>query len=334
MHEATVFATNAPIMKGLYCLIFFLIIGGYASAQITITGRVLDDDTGEGLPFCNVFFSGTTIGVSSDLDGYYKLVTDTPGDSITASAVGYQSRTKFFSGQSEQIINFRLKSADFELQEVVVLAGENPANRIVKGIIAQKERNRVTSMETFQCKAYTKVELDLDNLTPDLMKKKLFKPFAFVFENIDSTSDEKPFLPAYITESVDKVYYNKEEGQVRSIPEAMRASGVTNSTLVDFIENMQADFSIYDNWINIVDKPLVSPFSNQGLFYYEYYILDSADVEGQWSYKLKFKPKRKQENTFYGDFWVADTSFAVQRVNMRMSPRCQYKPDKQGNHIL
>ena len=307
-------------MKRLYLYLFLLLFGLNTSAQVTISGRVLDDDTGEGLPFCNVYFTGTTIGVSSDLDGYYQIETNTPGDSITASAIGYENRTKHYNGQSAITINFRLRSADFKLQEVVVIAGENPANRIVKGIIANKEENRLTNQDAFHCQSYTKVELDLDNLTPELMEKKLFKPFAFVFENIDSTSDEKPFLPAYITESVDQVYYNKSDGQVRSIPEAMRASGVTNSTLVDFIENMQADFSIYDNWINIVDKPLVSPFSNQGLFYYEYYILDSTHIEGQWSYKLKFKPKRKQENTFYGDFWVVDTSFAVQRVNMRMSP--------------
>ncbi|HQU60634.1 MAG TPA: DUF5686 family protein, partial [Saprospiraceae bacterium] len=57
-----------------------------------------------------------------------------------------------------------------------------------------------------------------------------------------------------------------------------------------------------------------------GLAYYEYYIMDSTAMNGHWSYQLKFKPKRKQEPTFFGDFWVADTAFAVQRVNMRMSP--------------
>ncbi len=103
------------------------------------------------------------------------------------------------------------------------------------------------------------------------------------------------------------------------MPRAQRVSGVTNQTVIEFISSMHEEFSIYDNWIPILEKNFASPFSNQGLFYYEYYIIDSATIEGQWSYKLKFKPKRKQENTFYGDFWVADSIFAVQRLNMRMS---------------
>jgi hypothetical protein len=48
--------------------------------------------------------------------------------------------------------------------------------------------------------------------------------------------------------------------------------------------------------------------------------MDSTQVKGQWSYKLKFKPKDKSGNTFYGDFWVSMESHALLLVNMRMNP--------------
>ncbi len=286
----------------------------------TIKGRVLDADTQEGLPFSNVFFPGTTTGVSTDVDGYYEIATTQIRDSLAASAIGYVQAVKAITRDSVQKMDFYLEAEGVNLSEVVVLAGENPANAIVRGIIANKEKNRINSLDAYQYESYAKVELDLENLDPELADRKIFKPFAFIFENIDSTSDEKPFLPVYLNEIVSDVYYIKSEGQPKNVIRAQRTSGVDNQTVIEYIKKIHEPFNIYDNWIYILEKPFVSPFSDAGLNYYEYYIIDSTNIESQWSYKLKFKPKRRQETTFYGDFWVADTSFAVQRVNMRMSP--------------
>ncbi|MEM9916659.1 MAG: DUF5686 family protein [Bacteroidota bacterium] len=307
-------------MDRFLLFLLLLLTVSVASAQsITVSGRVIDDDTREGIPFCNVYFKGTTIGVSSDVDGNYTITTKSPSDTLVVSAIGYSALEKPLKGLVDQEINFRVKSSDFTLSEVVVIAGENPANAIVRKIIKNKKKNRVEALDAFQCEAYTKVELDLDNISDKMRERKLFKPFEFIFENIDSTSDEKPFLPAYITETISNVYYVKSEGKPKEIPQAQRVSGVNNKTVIEFINQMHDEFSVYDNWIDIIEKPFASPFSNQGLTYYEYYIIDSAFIDGKWSRKLKFKPKRKQENTFYGDFWVSDTTFAIQRVNMRMS---------------
>ena len=100
---------------------------------------------------------------------------------------------------------------------------------------------------------------------------------------------------------------------------------VPRATVIEYIKRIHLEYSIYDDWIYVLDKPFASPFSRSGLNYYEYYIIDSAMVNGHWSHQLKFKPKRKQEPTFYGDFWVADSTFAVQRANMRMTPDANIK---------
>ncbi|HMO39930.1 MAG TPA: DUF5686 family protein [Saprospiraceae bacterium] len=286
----------------------------------TIKGRVLDADTREGLPFSNVYFPGTTTGVATDLDGYYEITTRIRYDSLSASALGYDGQRRRLSTDSVQTIDFYLTAARFDLQEIVVLAGENPANAIVRGIIKNKRQNRLENLSAFQYESYAKVELDLENIDEKLRNSRLLKPFDFIFEAIDSTSDEKPFLPVYINEVLEDVYYAKGAGKPKGIIRAQRNSGTDNPTIVEYIKKIHAPFSIYDNWIYVLEKAFISPFADGGLGYYEYYIIDSTWVNGHWSYKLKFKPKRRQEATFYGDFWVADTSFAVQRVNMRMSP--------------
>lgn len=293
----------------------------YSMAQsYTIRGKVVDEDTQEGIPFCNIFFEGTTVGVSSELDGSYELTFKTWKDSLSASAIGYHGQAIALSKDSVQIINFALSIADLTLTEVVVLAGENPANAIVRGIIEHKEENRIDFIPAVQFERYSKTELDIENIPPKLRDSKLMKPFDFVFEYIDSTSDEKPFLPIYLNETLSEVYQVKKAGNAKEFIKAQRTSGLDNQTFIDNIKKIHEPYSIYDNWIYVMDKGFISPFANGGLGYYEYYILDSAFINGQWSYQLKFKPKRKQENTFYGDFWVADSTFAIERVNMRMSP--------------
>ncbi|NUO00529.1 MAG: carboxypeptidase-like regulatory domain-containing protein, partial [Saprospiraceae bacterium] len=285
-----------------------------------LKGRVTDSDTGEGLPFSNVYFPGTNIGTSTDVDGFYELSADQLPDSLTASAIGFKTLSRALSKIPDQEINFSLEASELTLTEVVVVAGENPANAIVRGIIKNKKNNRLESLDAYQYESYAKVELDFEKIPEKIRENKLMEPFEFVFESIDSTSDEKPFLPIYINEALTEVYYSKAAGKEASRVKAQRASGTDNTSFIEFVKKIHAPFSVYDNWITILDKPFVSPFSDAGLSYYEYYILDSTNISGQWSYKLKFKPKRKQETTFFGDFWVADTTFSVQRLNMRMSP--------------
>ena len=84
-----------------------------AAAQTTkVKGRVVDGDTGEGIPFASVFFDGTTVGVSADLDGYYTLETRDPKASIlTAQLLGYD-------GQSFVIVPGAFSEVDFVLQRL------------------------------------------------------------------------------------------------------------------------------------------------------------------------------------------------------------------------
>ncbi|MBK5284228.1 MAG: hypothetical protein JJE25_02405, partial [Bacteroidia bacterium] len=67
-------------------------------------------------------------------------------------------------------------------------------------------------------------------------------------------------------------------------------------------------------------KNFVSPLNGSGFFFYKYYLTDSSFIDNQWCYKIVFKPKRNNELTFSGELWIHDTTFAVKKVNMRMSP--------------
>ncbi|MEP1034240.1 carboxypeptidase-like regulatory domain-containing protein [Ekhidna sp.] len=76
-------------------LIFFLIFSGqYLQAQI-IRGNVSDRDTKEPIPFANVFFSGTLIGTTTDLEGNFSFTIAAEGKyELIVSYIGYHEYSR------------------------------------------------------------------------------------------------------------------------------------------------------------------------------------------------------------------------------------------------
>ncbi|MBP0588042.1 hypothetical protein J8J22_23560, partial [Mycobacterium tuberculosis] len=76
-------------------------------------------------------------------------------------------------------------------------------------IVANKEKNNPYKYQSYAYELYNKMEIDLNNLDRRYFTdKKLLKPFAFVLDNIDSVSENKPFLPVYLTEALSDYYYS------------------------------------------------------------------------------------------------------------------------------
>ena len=51
-------------------IIFFIIFISNLFAN-SISGTIIDKDTGEPLPYANIIISNTDIGTASDINGYY-----------------------------------------------------------------------------------------------------------------------------------------------------------------------------------------------------------------------------------------------------------------------
>ena len=72
------------------------------------------DESGQALPFANVHIKGTTIGTTTDIDGYYNLKVPLDADALIVSYVGYPNKEMAIGNGN--IINF-------DLDESVVLGG-------------------------------------------------------------------------------------------------------------------------------------------------------------------------------------------------------------------
>ena len=308
--------------KNIFLYIFFLFFTCQnVDAQLTkIRGKVIDSETKEPVPFVNISFKGTTIGTITDFKGNYFIETRNPSEVIEVSYMGYKTKSFKVNKNVFQTINVKLETENINLQEVVVKPGENPAHKILRKIIANKSKNNPAKIETYQYEVYNKMEIDINNIDDEFKKQKVFKHFQFVFDYVDtSVVTGKSYLPAFITETLSNYYYQKNPKKEKEIIKANKISGVENESISKYTGQMYLDVNIYDNYINIFGKGFISPIAKFGLIYYKYYLIDSLYIDNQRCYQISFKPRRKQEPTFTGDFWVHDTTFAIKKTKIRLA---------------
>lgn len=309
---------NLPLI--IFLFFCFLFSTNLNAQETKIRGKVVDKTTKEPIPFVNITYLNRTIGTITDFDGNFFIETRNPSDSIVISYIGYVPETLKVNKHSFQNLNIELQPDQIILDEVVVLPGENPAFKILREINKHKKENNPEKIETYSYEVYNKIEIDVNNVDEDFKEQGVFKHFKFVFDYLDTSAiTGKNFLPIFITETLSDFYYKKTPKTQKEYIKANQISGVKNESVSQFLGEMYLKVNIYDNFIDAFGKGFVSPIAGFGKMYYKYYLVDSTFIDNQWCYQLSFKPKRKQEPTFIGDFWVHDTTFAIKKLQLRIA---------------
>lgn len=310
---------TAIIRAFSFLILTFFSISFLGAQQVTITGVVLDAHSKDPIPFANVYLkSDPSTGVSADFDGIFEITFDSKPDILEASALGYELLEIPYAGQKE--LKIELPASSFDLAEVVVTAsGEDPAYEIMRRLVKNKKKNNRKEIPAYTCEVYNKMELDLVNITQAFKDMKINKPFGFVYEHIDSTTEEVPFLPMFISETLSDYYYQKDPSEEKEQIKAVKIVGeYENESVGKLLGIAEQDLNPYNNWIDLVDKKFASPTANNGHNHYRYYLVDSAFIDNKWCYQVQYFPKHKGINGFYGDLWVHDTTYAIKRIKMQL----------------
>lgn len=134
-------------MKNNYLLCFlalFLFGSIQMSAQNkTITGKVLDSESGEELPGVNVVVKGSTRGAATDFDGMYSLDAAI-GDSLVFSFLGYKE--KIIVVGSTSTINVNLEEDIQILNQVVVVGYGSVKKKELTGATSTVKGEEVTKL--------------------------------------------------------------------------------------------------------------------------------------------------------------------------------------------
>ncbi len=306
-------------------LILVLFFTSLIYSQTKVRGKVIDE-SGEPVAFCNIIFKNSIKGTTSDENGKFYLESKKTYPELVVSFMGFETKTIPLKAVNYGL-EIVLKEEGANLKEVVIYSGKvkrkgNPAIAILKKMWKKKRKNGIYMYKTYEYDKYEKIEFDLNNIDEKFKKRKIFKGMDFVFEQIDTSNiTGKTYLPFFINESRYKTYgKNTIPRKVRDELIANRNSGTKNNQNVnEFLKQLYADYNIYNNSIKLFDKAFASPLSKTGPYTYNYVLTDSAFIDNKWCYNITFYPRRKNELTFKGDFWVNDTTFAVKKIQMNAS---------------
>jgi hypothetical protein len=301
---------------------FLLALSSAAQSKI-IRGYIKDALSDERIPFASISFMKSGNGRLSDSAGNFIFRFDQwPQDTLLVTDVGYTDY-KVFIGPAllekaaDNTLNLVINLDRGRLgSEVVVKRKVDHGYLMWKRIVRHKKQNDRYRFNNYAYELYNKLELDINRINRARMEKmSLFRPFKFIFDNVDTT-EGAPYLPVYLTETISDYYARKNPFRTREIIKASKSEGVDNESVSRLLGGTDQNVNIYSNFIPVFDKQFVSPISDNGDVYYHYKVVDTQMVNHQRLFHLTFVPKRKGESTFEGDCWVHDTTWAIQKMTM------------------
>lgn len=309
-------------MNSKFLVLILLLLSWTTWSQKTIVeGQVLDQSTGEAMPFVKVQFQNTKIGILTDSIGKYYLETYYASDSLVVSFSGYRTQVFFIKKDQAQVINVKMAMQVTEINEVFVRPpDEFPSTILHRKMVANKKINDKEKLGAYQYELYNKLQLDLNNMSEKFTDRKLLKRLDFVMDYLDSSENEKTYLPVLLTESISDFYYKNNPKKKVEVMQAYRVSGTEELSFNQFLGDMYLDINIYDNYINMFGKSFVSPTANYARSFYRFYLNDSSFIDNQWCYLLQFVPKRTGDLTFTGEMWIHDTTYAIKEFKANIAP--------------
>lgn len=297
-----------------------------------LSGKVTDAEDGEPIPFAPVFFKNGADGTTTDADGNFLIqVERLPDDSIKIQVIGYDVKTlRIDRSNRKAVYNIQLTRSDTYLEEVVVKPGEDPAITLMREVIRNKPRNNPDKLDNYRYEAYNKIQIDLLNFkrkTFERLPVPYLKKLGFVFDNMDTTSYGRPYLPLYLTEALSDYYYQKEPTKNKEYIKATQIKVLNNKNMMNsmsqYLGRIYLAINPYDNYVPFFDKEFVSPAGNTALSFYKYKIVDTQQLQGYNIITLNFSPQRKGENCFEGTLKIVDSVYAIQYIAADMPASTQ-----------
>lgn len=274
-------------------------------AQITaLQGLVVDSASRKPIPFATIIINDdNTQGVSTDSAGHYAIKSARPVTSLTFSFVGYKvQRVTFLPTEKRTIFNAFMAPQKQELENITVLAGENPANRIVKAAYNNRERNSYANLNSYAYTAYEKFVLDgipEEQAVRDSVHPKLFnyleKNHLLVMEAVVERTHLEPDL-------------------IKEVVVAQKVSGLQNPNFTVLTSEFQTT-NFYDPFIEIATTDFVNPVSANSWDKYFFNITDTLYSGKDTVFVMTYEPARgKHFASLKGTISINTDGYAIQHV--------------------
>ena len=273
-------------VRNIIWIIFVILPSLIWADEIVVVGQIRDEYRKQAIPSVNVFFKGMTTGVLSDEDGFFYIRGNEKTNVLIFSCVGYQTKTiKLQPGKSAGL-QVEMKEEINQLQDLFVLPGTNPALEILSKLRLNKARNDLF-------------------LQPDLQ---------FLVEKKDTAriifgGNDRPVFFA------SEMYKQSGKTKVRVSREAFSSPENLEPVIEKFVGDMPGDVNFYQPAIRLFGQSFISPFSASSNTYYQFFLIDSLQIDGRKNYYLRFKSRNPKNLAFHGECYIDAENFGIKKVS-------------------
>ena len=271
-----------------------------------LKGRVTDAQSGQPLAFVHVLVKDTRIGAMTDIDGFFQINLPEESVYLQLSYVGYFSKMYEVSNR-QAMQQVRMHPRPFQLEEVVVVAGENPAHRIIRNAINNRNINDPERLRSFTYKSYNKFLATLDR--------------DFYLERWQMTGDSSHFRTAdwldqrhiFIMESVTERRFRSPNLDNETVV-ANRVSGLRNPMFTLLATELQP-FSFYGSTITLLDNEYISPLNRTAFARYSYHLEDTLFQGNDSVFVISYQPREGTNfDGLKGLLYINSNMWAIQNV--------------------
>ncbi|MGB8191181.1 MAG: carboxypeptidase-like regulatory domain-containing protein [Chitinophagaceae bacterium] len=272
------------------CLVLCLAFQSYAQRnEYIVTGKVIDQSSGQPLANASVFCQNTTLGTVSNSEGLFRLQVPNGGYDLVVSYTGFETNSVRISNESAaQPITIELKKQDKTMQEVAVVGSTELADGWAKygkffmdNFIGTTPNAALCSLENQSAlrffyskkrnrlKILTREDLVITNKALGYKIRYQLDSFVFEYNTNISTFSGYPLYEELAGNDTEKLNWNKnrEKAYMGSRLHFMRSW--YDSTLAE------EGFALE----RITDVKAATGVAINNLYDSAFYLVDSADTE-------------------------------------------------------
>lgn len=301
-----------------------------ARCQGMVKGVVVDERSGERLPFINVIYVDGK-ATKTNPDGSFTLPYKK--GRLRVSGIGYETKTIAVSVPNDSL-TVKLHALESDLGTAVVTGRKtkytrknNPAVMLMERVIAHKGENDLSRRDYYSIDKYTKIAFAFNEVTEKIFQEGKFKRLPFLKDHVEVCNETgKLILPISVDETVSREIYRKNPRDRKTIITGRQANGLndlfqTGEIINVMLKDIFTDVDIYKESIRLFQHHFTSPIADHGAInFYRYFIVDTLDIGvGRRAIRVDFTPNNAQDYGFSGSLYItADSTCRVCKADLTL----------------
>lgn len=295
-----------------------LFVAGLQAQETIVVGQVIDKYDKHPLSSVSIYFKGTSVGTTSNEEGYFLLRHTGKENILVFSAIGYKKTEIKIKPGSNIGLTVEMEESNTLLQEVFVLPGANPALDLMRKVRLLRKVNDETKLPHYEVLATEQNAIFLSRSQQRSISKQIFLQLQ---EGNLLSSDSSLLVPLYMdeikyqltstakTELSKKIFSSSEEG---------------NKILEQLFGELNPSLNFYENSIPVFNKNIISPLASIGNMYYNYYLADSMVTSSGKQYEIHFRSRNPRNPAFNGKFCLDSASLALTYIEAELPSEANF----------